>query len=279
MSDSSATALSELPPAEATGETHDIYEAIVAALGVRLINLVYRHLATVPGALEWAWGTVGETFAAGVFAREAEALVALAQSGAPAAETISLSATGLAEADGAAVIATLEAYNTANPMNAISLQVIGLALAAARPADRVIAEAPDGIRLTPLLPIAPLDGLSPAVLDRLYLLAAQSTGRQSEIVPSLFRHFTNWPDLLAALSDWLGPVADSGVVDDLSGRIFDAAGTTAQRIFDELPEPGPRASAPPRETIDALRKTVRIFPPAICRMIVIGALLRQAIRP
>lgn len=279
MSDSSATALPELAPSEATAETHDIYEAIAASLGVRLINLVYRHLATVPGALEWAWGTVGESFTSGVFARESGALVAMVQSGAPPAETISLSAAGLSEADGAAVISTLDAYNTANPMNAISLQVVALALAAGRPASQTAAPTPAGAPLAPLLPIAPLDGLPSDLMDRLYLLAVQSTGRQSEIVPSLFRHFTAWPDLLVALSDWLGPVADSGVVDVLSERIFAAAGVSAQQIFAALPEPGTDASAPPRETLDALQKTVQIFPPAICRMIVIGALLRQAIRP
>ena len=47
---------------DASGVTLEIYQSIEASLGVRLVNLVYRHLATVPGALEWAWAVVGEGF-------------------------------------------------------------------------------------------------------------------------------------------------------------------------------------------------------------------------
>ena len=46
MSNLAFNALPEIPINEATGVTLEIYQSIEAALGVRLVNLVYRHLAT-----------------------------------------------------------------------------------------------------------------------------------------------------------------------------------------------------------------------------------------
>jgi len=41
--------------ASATGETADLFADIRATVGVRVVNLVWRHLATIDGALPWAW--------------------------------------------------------------------------------------------------------------------------------------------------------------------------------------------------------------------------------
>lgn len=270
-------ALPEISAQEASGEIRDIYDAIAAALGVRLVNLVYRHLATVPGALEWAWGIVGERFADGTFAAEAAAIAGIAGASGGDAQQISLGAAGLAPAEADAVLATLDAYNRANPMNAISLQVIALALAEGRPASFGKAGRADTGGLAELLPIAPLDGLPPDTRALLATLAQQATGGRSAVVPSLFRHFTAWPPLLEALSRWLGPVAESGAIDDVGDRVTAVAQDAAARIFDALPPPAPGAVAPDDATRAALAATVRTFPPAICRMIAIGALLRAAL--
>ena len=44
--------------AAATGETADLFADIRATVGVRVVNLVWRHLATIDGALPWAWAAV-----------------------------------------------------------------------------------------------------------------------------------------------------------------------------------------------------------------------------
>ena len=43
---------------EATGEIADIYADIRKVLGTSVVNLIWRNLATMPGALPWAWLTV-----------------------------------------------------------------------------------------------------------------------------------------------------------------------------------------------------------------------------
>ena len=44
--------------AEAKGEIADIYADIRKVLGTSVVNLIWRNLATMPGALEWTWSTV-----------------------------------------------------------------------------------------------------------------------------------------------------------------------------------------------------------------------------
>ena len=60
--------------AEATGEIAAIFADIRAVYGVSVVNLVWRHLATFPGALPWAWGTLRPLYVAGIIAEEADAL-------------------------------------------------------------------------------------------------------------------------------------------------------------------------------------------------------------
>src|SRR2546430_12469699 len=44
--------------AEASGEIAGIYADIRKVLGTSVVNLIWRNLATMPGALPWAWSTV-----------------------------------------------------------------------------------------------------------------------------------------------------------------------------------------------------------------------------
>src|SRR5262245_61763959 len=43
---------------DARGEIADIYADIRKVLGTSVVNLIWRNLATMPGALEWTWSTV-----------------------------------------------------------------------------------------------------------------------------------------------------------------------------------------------------------------------------
>ena len=60
--------------AAATGETAAIFADIRQVLGVDVVNLIWRHLATIDGALPWAWGTLRPLYADGSVIGEAMAL-------------------------------------------------------------------------------------------------------------------------------------------------------------------------------------------------------------
>ena len=52
--------------ASATGEVAELFADIRATVGVRVVNLVWRHLATIDGALPWAWAAVKPLYLQGV---------------------------------------------------------------------------------------------------------------------------------------------------------------------------------------------------------------------
>ena len=52
--------------AAATGQTADLFADIRATVGVRVVNLVWRHLATIEGALPWSWSAVKPLYVRGI---------------------------------------------------------------------------------------------------------------------------------------------------------------------------------------------------------------------
>ena len=55
MAQHSGDPVAAISEAGATGEIAALYGDIRATLGVPVVNLIWRHLATFPGALPWAW--------------------------------------------------------------------------------------------------------------------------------------------------------------------------------------------------------------------------------
>ena len=267
----------EVPFAEATGDVRLIYDAISEALGVGLVNLVYRHLATRPGCLEWTWSLLGRNLQDGTLARHGERLVALVGESADSAHTgqaISLAGLGLNEGDAASVLRTIDAYNRANPVNAVAFQLLRMAVKDDLAAPRFVPPSPGRARLDALLPMAAFDGLPAATHDLLRRLAAQTVGADAPMIPSLFRHFTDWPELLEAFSEIFRALGDSVEQKALVARVMAAAEEYAGAVFGDLPDSGDGAVrlAPPLRA--AVAETAENFVPAICNMIVIGAMLR-----
>ena len=48
--------LPAIAEADATGAVALMFADIRAVTGVGVVNLIWRHLATIPGGLAWAWG-------------------------------------------------------------------------------------------------------------------------------------------------------------------------------------------------------------------------------
>src|ERR1700739_4452698 len=59
---------------EATGLIAEIYADIRSVYRVGVVNLIWRHLATIPGGLPWVWTTTRPLCADGTVGREATAL-------------------------------------------------------------------------------------------------------------------------------------------------------------------------------------------------------------
>src|SRR5580704_8985343 len=108
--------------AAATGEIAEIFGDIRRVLGVDVVNLIWRHLATIDGALAWTWTTLRPVYEDGTIAAEAAALHAdldlPALPGIPAGAFVAL---GLRGDDISAIRDTLAAYDRTNAMALIAL--------------------------------------------------------------------------------------------------------------------------------------------------------------
>jgi hypothetical protein len=122
-------ALPELPESQATGRIREIYDEIKHYSAVPMVALIYRHMATLPGVLEWAWEVLRPLMVCGLLqekgwqlARTADLPQALAIP--PAARQ----AAGISAADEATIATSLAAFNRTNPINILSLRCLAASM-------------------------------------------------------------------------------------------------------------------------------------------------------
>jgi hypothetical protein len=209
--------LPELREAEAPPEIAAVYAALRQATGVPLVNLIWRHLATLPGALPWAWSATRAALESGAVAAARERVAAALRlpPGLAHVDAVAWRAAGLGEADRGAVLAVAETYNRGNLTNLVLLTALRRAIEGApMPGDDAAAAGPAATVEVPGLPPVPplpvLDALPEDTAALVRGLAARHTGvGAAGVLPSLYLHLAHWPPLLAALPAWLGPLLDS----------------------------------------------------------------------
>jgi hypothetical protein len=274
--------LPELSEREATSEKAAIYADIRRLGGVPIVALIFRHLATRPGVIEWAWGAIGPAWRTGLLqeiawciARETP-LVPIAPMPREALAVLGVDATGVAE-----VRDSLEAYNRANPENMLSvlclLRMLG-GRGAGAPANSFVAPAKAGAQsqwtpppaprpLVPMIDVSKMDAGTSALLD---LVAAPGEPGSTRVVQSLYRHLAQRPAYLALAITLLRQRFDDGSIDAATNHIVARMNEAADEIVRSLdapavPDPGVR---------DVLE---RFSGAVIPQMIVVGRLLEEAL--
>ena len=267
----------EIAELDATGQTREIYDDFNSSIGLPTITLIYRHMATTPGCLEWAWALLRPNFVSGTFAREAEHLVAgLALVKSWLITRNGLLDAGVDEAVQIIIIQTLEAYNLANPMNLIALMVLQCEIEGRAPvySDAPLEKSSMPRRLTnDLPPMADLGALPKQTLNLLRTLATQAGVGGAPVIPSFFRHLTEWPGYLKIVASAVARLVDDGSLDREASALQEEAYKAACRI--------PRHSSivPPPSASQRynLLGLIDLFPTLIARMIVIGIQLRRSL--
>jgi hypothetical protein len=244
--------LAETPEAAATGRPAELYADIRAVLGVPMVNLVYRHLATIPGTLEACWGALRPNLASAAAASMAATLVDLVSAG-EVGPLPREHCSGLANA-------TLAAYRRSNSLNLLGMWAL-LDGCRGRGAGGEELRAPP---VREILPMAALEALQPATAALLDEMSRAIVGRsEPRLVPSLLRHFAGDARLLALLWAALRPAV----------REVGPAAETIEGRARELAVDLPYRVAPVAEA----RGTVREFAGAMARMLVVGELLSAAL--
>lgn len=201
--------------ADAHGEIADIYDDIRQTLGVDVVNLVWRHLATIDGALPWAWACVRPAYVAGAVAAEAQQMKqSLTLPQLPVLSPDLLAACGVSS-DALSSIRSIQlSYDRSNSMNFLALAALadceintsGGHDGISGPAIEVGQE--PGIGALPALP--PLNETGPelyALLERLNSLAQT---RDDVIMASMYRQLSYWPAYLALIWALLEPYSADG---------------------------------------------------------------------
>jgi hypothetical protein len=198
------SAFPEIREPDAPPEIAAIYGEMRRAMRLPLVNLIWRHLATMPGVLPWAWSLVRPLAATGAL----DAALARLLDAAPRLEL----GEGKPLAAEPAALAVVRSYNRGNAMNLVALSAVLLALE--NPAAVAKGSPPGRLSGDAVMPIPPLPRL--AELDRHTAATvrdlAERHGGGPDVVPSLYLHLAHWPAVLDAAAARLRPRLDDGSV-------------------------------------------------------------------
>jgi hypothetical protein len=266
--------------ASATGAVAEIFTDIRCVLGVEVVNLIWRHLAMIPDALPWAWGTLRPLYAEGAIAGEAQALQGtLSLPHLPSLPHDLLVAIGLGSNEQATIRNILAAYDRTNAMALVGLSALLCRLDGPPAAtSQLPAEGPKPSPKPAPIPLPPLpsiESLPEPVANLVLTLNRLGTRRENPVLASMYRHLAYWPGYLALNWALIAPLDADG---SLAAAIEDAlakARTQAARLAVQL-------HAPPIDPATAAAIRIAVEPFAgdvIAKMVVICALLRAATGP
>ena len=269
----SAAVLPEVHESEAPPEIAAIYAGLREAVGVPIVNLIWRHFATLPGVLPWAWETARGAIASATVA-EGRARLAAAVRATPG---LDLSVVGpalraLPAEERARVADVVRVYNRGNGVNlqvlsAVRRVIAGASVGGAGPGFGGEPPAPPVVASIPALPR--MDDLPDAVRAEVSALAALHDP-SDPVVPSLYRHLALWPGVLPPLREALAPRFAEGRIASLRAALLGVADESAAALLPNLTPPGPF----PAEHRDAVLRVLAVFPgKLIAEMAAVGLAL------
>ena len=240
-----------------------------------MVNLIWRHLATIPDALPLVWGMLRPLYADGTIAATADALHGrLALPPLPQIPPDLLSAIGLGGDERATIADILGAYDRTNAMALAALSALLYRLekpsAPGQPTlEQFRASLPVPPAQIPLPPLPGLDALPAPVGNLVQALNGLGTRRENPVLASMYRHLAYWPGYLALSWALIAPLDADGSLERAIGDALAKARAQAAHL----------AEAPPLDaaTGSAIRAAVEPFAgDVIAKMVVICALLRAA---
>lgn len=268
-----ADALEVISERDARGEIADIYADIRATMGLPVVNLVWRHFATLEGGLRHAWDALRPVYASGAAEQAGARLVAsLELPRLPAVPPAVLVGAGVDAAAHAQLIAVLDSYNRGNSLNLCALSAL-LAAPGTAP-DAAPVQSTDALP-APALPIPPmpeLEDMSPVVRALVWQVNTLGQPDGDRILASAWKHLSLWPGALSLCWALLAPL-------QLDGRLGAAIADTRRASLVEAARLAALCGGDPKApAAGAVRRVAAEFVQrAIVRMVPAGHMLRRAL--
>ena len=255
----------------ASGETAEIYADIRATLGTSVVNLIWRNLATLPGALRWTWSAVRPLYV-GAAAPHAEAVRrTLSLPSVPPLSADTLTAAGLDRTALAAIRTTLDSYHHTN---ALALVVLSALLERYDPSTGEIAQPSNTVASAGKAELAALPSLAdlaPEVQRLIAELNGFGEDTATFLIASMYRHLAYWPPYLAIIRTVLAPLQADGQLNALTRAARTLGRAHGRALVNRLAPGNPPAS------LDQVLASCRLFVEhPIARMTGICALVRRA---
>lgn len=263
--------------AAARGETAVIFADLRATLGVNVVNLIWRHIATFPGALAWAWATVKPIYVSGRVGIEARQIRAgLTLPGLPPWPRSLLRSAGIDASGEASIRRILSSYNRSNAMNLVALSALVRRIdggSVETQSDRIAQDTPPEAPVEGGLPkLLALDEVSPDVADLIRSINLLGDRAEGRIIASMYRHVAHWPGFLALCYVHLAPYAFDRRLENMSDQVIALGERAGARLH------AGTAVLPPPDTADEVRRAAADFlQNAIGKMVPIAALLMASL--
>jgi len=264
---------------EATGLIAEIFADIRHVYRVGVVNLIWRHLATIPGGLPWVWSTIRPLYVNRTVSQEAAALrAALSLPELPPWPVAALISAGLQDKDIAGIRTVLAAYDRTNAMALIAFLAVQFRLERVPlPADVVVC-APIPVpaepeRELPLPPLLALPDMSTSTAELVLAINGLGAMYREPILASMYRHLAHWPAYLALVWTMLAPLKLDQRLDSAIEDAIAQARARAQCLAAQLPTPLPAIRPITARRVE--RAIDRFTGDVIAKMVVICSLLRR----
>ncbi len=277
------TSFPEVHLADADPATLRVYRNLMTAAGSGSPALIFRHMATYPGLLDWIWDAVGADVEAGWPGAAVWKIVA--DQGAvplPAFTADDLAAAGLDAAARETVGHMLTSYNRMNPVNLIAVGAARALIAGddLPPPAEPFSEAP----ATPPAPPPDLprplklagleDGLQAAIAGICRTIPkAEIAGTPVDVTPTMYLHFAHWPDFMHRVAERLDAALPE--IDAATHAFADACKPLIGQLLAKARarNPGPPPVDDPRPLLAVMDTFAYVIP----HMVVVGAALETAL--
>jgi hypothetical protein len=273
--------LAELTEEQATGDLARIYREIRETCAVPYVSTLQRHMATLPGWLEWTWAAARPVFMDGSAPAAAWAAAASVEvEPLPKLSRSALRVLGVDEAGERSIRAVADLFVRVAPTNLMLSGILRTLLAGERPDGQGAATTTSAAPPEPLPPLPDLvhpDALEPDARAVLMQLATDVDG--VPFVPGLYRMLAHWPGYTAHLATELAPRFEDAATKASCADVLARIDAAVPEVFARLPALPETPPVPPADQFDYVIAATDRYRETSPEMVVFGTLIRDALPP